>query len=234
MRRRGFTLLEVVVALSILALIAGLTFSTIASALRTRDILEADDAVNQSARIAMARIRRDLSLAYLTASTTAINTYRTIFVGQNADPDKLWFASLAHQRLYRGARESDQTEITYWTEPDPDTSNAMVLLRREAPRIDQEPERDGVIAPLAYDVTRFEVRYLDSQSNEWKEEWDSTGVDQANRLPRAAQVTLTLLAPDPDDDEKTIERSFLTTILLAFGPALSRESSSDDDEESSG
>lgn len=228
--RSGFTLLEVVVALAILALIATLTFSTVASALRTRDLLEADDAVNQSARIALSRIRRDLALAYLTTNTSAVNTYRTIFVGQNGDPDRAWFASLAHQRLYRGARESDQAEITYWTEDDPDTRGALVLLRREAPRIDQEPERDGVIAPLAYDVTRFEIRYLDPRSNEWKDEWDTTGVDQANRLPRAAQVTLSLLAPDPEDDEKTVERSFLTTVMLEFGPRLTRSSTADDEE----
>ncbi|MFN7143466.1 MAG: type II secretion system protein GspJ, partial [Myxococcota bacterium] len=188
-RRAGFTLLEVIVALAILALIASLTFSTVASALNTRDLLEADDAVNQSARVAMSRIRRDLSLAYLTTNTTAVNTYMTLFVGQNQDPDRLWFASLAHQRLYRGARESDQTEITYWTEDDPNDRNAMVLLRREAPRIDNAPERDGTIAPLAYGVTTFDIRFLDSQTNEWKEEWDTTGGDTPNRLPRAAQVT---------------------------------------------
>lgn len=228
--RRGFTLLEVVVALAILALIAGLTFSTVASAINTRDMLEADDAVNQSARVAMSRIRRDLALAYLTTNTSAVNTYRTLFVGQNGDPDRVWFASLAHQRLYRGARESDQTEITYWTEDDPDTRGAMVLLRREAPRIDQEPERDGVIAPLAYDVTSFEVRYLDSQTNEWREEWDTTGSETPNRLPRAAQVSLTLLAPDPDDEEKTVERSFMTTVMLEFATRLTRASTSDEDE----
>ena len=222
--RRGFTLLEVVVALAILALIAGLTFTTIASALNTRDMLEADDVVNQSARVAMARIRRDISLAYLTASTSAVNTYKTIFVGQNSDPDRMWFATLAHQRLYRGARESDQSEITYWTESDPAGGNAKVLLRRESPRIDNEPERDGVIAPLAYGVASFEVRYLDSQSNEWKDEWDTTGVDTANRLPRAAQVALTLHAPDPEDEERTVERTFLTTVLLEFGPRLTQTS----------
>jgi general secretion pathway protein J len=219
-RRAGFTLLEVIVALAILALIASLTFGTIASALNTRDALEADDAVNQSARIAMSRIRRDLSLAYLTTNTTAVNTYMTLFVGQNADPDRLWFASLSHQRLYRGARESDQTEITYWTEDDPNIRSAKVLLRREAPRIDNAPERDGVIAPVAFGVTGFDVQYLDSQTAEWREEWDSTGVDTPNRLPRAAMVTLTLLAPDPDDEEQTVERTLSTTVLLEFAQRL--------------
>lgn len=219
-RRAGFTLLEVVVSLAVFAMIVGLTFGTIASALNTRDLLEADDAVNQSARIAMSRIRRDLSLAYLTPNVSAVNTYQTLFVAQDKNPDQLWFATLAHQRLYRGARESDQTEITYWTEDDPDTKDALVLLRREAPRIDNYPERDGTIAPLAYDVKAFDIRYLDSKTNEWREEWDTTGVDTPNRLPRAAQVTLTLLAPDPNDPEETIERSWVSMVMLEFAPRL--------------
>ena len=111
--RGGFTLLEVVVALGVLALIGTLTFSTIASALNTRDLLEKDDRVNHYARVAMTRLRRDLSLAYLTKNTSALNTYRTIFVGKdNSEEDRVWFASLSHLRLYRDARECDQTELT--------------------------------------------------------------------------------------------------------------------------
>ncbi|MDP2314458.1 MAG: type II secretion system protein GspJ [Pseudomonadota bacterium] len=227
--RAGFTLIEVVVALAVFALIASLTFGTISSALNTRDILEADDTVNQSARIAISRIRRDLSLAYLTTNTSAVNTYQTVFVAQDGNPDRLWFASLAHQRLYRGARESDQTEITYWTEDDPDTDGAMVLLRREGPRIDNYPERDGSIAPLAYDVKAFTIRYLDPQTNEWREEWDTLGADTPNRLPRAAEVTLTLLAPDPEDAEKTVERTWATTVMLEFAARLTRSATEDDD-----
>ena len=80
--RAGFSLLEVIVAVSILALVGTLTFGAIANALATRDALEVADATNQAARIALQRIRRDLSLAYLTRNTAAVNTYRTIFVGQ--------------------------------------------------------------------------------------------------------------------------------------------------------
>jgi general secretion pathway protein J len=228
-RRAGFTLLEVIVALAVLSLIAVLTFSTVASALNTRDLLEEEDEVNQSARIAMARIRKDLSLAYLTTNTSAVNTYQTLFVTQNSNPDRLWFAALSHQRLYRGARECDQTEITLWTEEDPNTPGALVLMRREAPRIDQAPERDGAIEPLAYKVKGFDVQLLDPQSNEWKQEWDTTGVDQAGRLPRAARVTLTLLAPDPDDSDKTVERPYMTTVMLAFGPHLTRSATASGD-----
>jgi general secretion pathway protein J len=223
--RRGFTLVEVVVAISVLALIGLMTFLTLSNALNTRDLLEEEDAANQAARIAMSRIRRDLQLAYLTTNTAAVNTYRTIFVGQDErGADRLWLATLSHQRRIVGAREGDQTEITYWTEDDPTRSDALVLLRREAPRIDQEPEKDGTLAPVAYGVRAFDLQYLDQQDGEWKKEWDTTGADTPNRLPRAVRVTLTLLVPDPDDAARTTERSYVSTVLLAFAPPLKRQS----------
>lgn len=221
--RRGFTLLEIIVALAVLGIIALLTFQTIAGAVETRDLLEADDALNQSARTALARVRRDLSLAYLTTQTQAINTYQTVFVAHDDDPDRLWFASFSHQRLYRDARECDQTEITYWTEDDPTHDGALVLLRREAPRIDQDPEQGGSILPLAYGVKEFDVRFLDPTTNEWKETWDTTGAETPNRLPRSAEVLLTLLGPDPEDPEKERAWPFTTQVVLEYAPPLKRD-----------
>ena len=222
--RAGFSLLEVIVAVSILALVGTLTFGAIANALATRDALEVADATNQAARIALQRIRRDLSLAYLTRNTAAVNTYRTIFVGQDdSGSDRVWFGSLAHQRRVRGAREGDQTEITYWTVDDPVHDGAMALLRREAPRIDNEPEKDGVIAPIATNVRAFDLQYLDQPTGEWQKQWDTTGTDTPNRLPRAVRVSLTLLAPDPDDEERTVERAYVTTVMLTMAAPLARK-----------
>jgi len=222
-RRAGFTLLEILVAIGVLAIIAALTFETIAGAIRARDMLEANDAMTQSARVALSKLKRDLALAWLTPNTQAVNTFRTVFVARDDNPDRLWFTSLSHQRLYRDARESDQTEITLWTEDDPTRSDAMVLLRREAPRIDQEPEEGGPILPLAYGVVGFDVHFLDPVKNEWKPEWDSTGVDQANRLPRAAQITLTLLGPDEDEGETLVPYPFTTTVILEYAPPLTKD-----------
>lgn len=220
--RRGFSLLEVVVAISILAMIVLITFESISNSLTTREALETEDSSNQSARVALDRLRRDLRLAYLTPNTAAVNTYVTTFVGQNRDPDVLFLASLSHHRMYRESRECDQTEITYWAEPDPDVSGAYALLRREAPRIDNEPDQQGLIAPLAYKLKSMDFRYLNPKTNEWLEEWDSSGVEQANKLPRAVQVVLVFLVPNPDDPNATVERPYATTVLLHFADRMTQ------------
>lgn len=226
--RAGFTLLEVIVSLGILAVIGTITFETLASALDTRDVLEHEDEANQSARVALDRLRRDLRLAYLTSNTTAVNTYVTQFIGKNGDPDSLWFTSLAHHRMYRESRECDQTEITYWTEDDPTMSGAKVLLRREAPRIDNEPEKGGLIAPVAYRLKDVNFRFINPKTNTWLEEWDSTGVDQANMLPRAVQIALVFFVQDSEDPTRFAERAYATTVILHYADRLTLETSSDD------
>ncbi|NOY25916.1 MAG: prepilin-type N-terminal cleavage/methylation domain-containing protein [Oligoflexia bacterium] len=220
----GFTLLEVIVALGILGVIAALAFSALRGSLNARDFMEGEEEFSRSAGTALDRVSRDLELAYLTSNTSAIATYQTVFIGKDGNQlDELWFATLGHQRRFANSRECDQAEITLWTEPDPENSDASVLLIRESQRIDERPEADGPVMPLAHGVQRFDLRYLDPTTGEWTDDWDSTGADQPNRLPRAVEIVLVMLAPDPDDPEKMKPRSFVRTVQLAFASTLNHD-----------
>lgn len=223
-RHGGFTLLEVVVALGVLAIIAMLSFEAVSGSLRARDFMEGQEAFDRSANTALDKLDRQLSLAYMTSNTSAVATYRTVFVGKDQDDmDAVWFASMGHQRRIRDSRECDQTEITFWTEDDPEVEGASVLLMREAQRIDEKPDEGGGILPLAHGVKRFDLRYLDAKTGEWTDAWDSTGADQPNRLPRAVQIVLVLLAPDPDDPEELAPHTFVHTVELAFSETLNHD-----------
>ncbi|MCK6502857.1 prepilin-type N-terminal cleavage/methylation domain-containing protein [Myxococcota bacterium] len=222
--RRGFTLLEVVVALGVMAIIGLLSFQALSGSLRARDFMEEEEGFSRSAGTALDRLSRHLELAYLTTNTTAINSYRTVFIVKDGDErDELWLASLGHQRRFRDSREGDQAEVTFWTEVDPENDDAYVLMMRESQRIDEKPDEDGPVMPLAHGVQRFDLRLLDAKTGEWTEEWDSTGADQPNRLPRAVQIVLVLLAPDPDDPEALAPRTFVRTVPLAFSETLNRD-----------
>lgn len=221
--RRGFTLVEIVVAVGLLAIIATISFMAITASVKAQGVLEEEDVTNQAARVAMATLRRDFAMAWLTQNLTTITTYRTLFVGQNGDPDRAWFASISHHRKVKDSREGDQTEITLWLEDDPETPGTYVLLRREAPRIDQEPERDGVIYPLAYRVKSFDLRYLAQDTAEWVEEWDSTGAERANTLPRAVQIILVLMGPDAEEEGELSPRSYVSTVPLFYAKPLTKE-----------
>lgn len=221
--RGGFTLVEVVVSLAVLSMIGVMAWTTMSSTLMARDLLQQEDEIDRSARSAMDRIQREISLAFLTKNLQAIQSYQTVFVGKDSsDCDQIWFASKSHRRTRKAARESDQTEITLWCESDPDNRNRSVLLHRESQRIDHEPDKDGAIAPLARNVERFDLRYLDNRTGEWTDEWDSLGSEQTNRLPRAVQVVLVLVAEDPMDKDELVERTYVSTVFIETAPRLQR------------
>lgn len=227
--RRGFTLVEVMVSLAVLVVIGTLAFIATKNAIDLRDWLEREDETDRSARVTMAKLTRELRLAFLTENTTAVNTYQTVFIGQDGDDaDTVWFATMAHLPTTYGAAECDQAEITVWTQEDPNNDDALLLLHRESPRIDQVPDEQGAILPLASNVKRFDLRYLDPTTNEWRDDWDSTGIDTPGRIPRAVQILLVLYGPDPEDRDKTIERPYITTVLIERASRLTRSALASD------
>ena len=221
--RLGFTLIEVMVAVAILTFMGSLLVVSLRGTLTSRELVAENSDVQRSARATMERLTREIKLAFLTSNTTAVNTYQTVFVGTDDEPaDQLWFASMAHRPLYRGAQECDQTEITLWTETDPENPEYKVLLHRESQRIDQYPDQDGVVLPLAHGVERFDLKFLDGQSAEWVEEWDTRGVDTANRLPRAVKIVLVLARADVESPGDFVEHTYVTTVLLDLADPLTR------------
>jgi general secretion pathway protein J len=215
--RRGLTIVEVIVALAVLAIIGTLAFSTLASTIGVQESIELAGGSRRTARTALGTITRQLQLAHMTKNVTAVNTYKTVFVGKDDDDeDTLWFATLGHKRRFRDSRECDQGEVTLFTEEDPEHSKHMVLFHRAGPRIDHEPDQDGPILPLARGVTRFDLKYLDPRTGEWKEEWDSTGGETPGMLPRAVQIVLGLASPHPEEEGEFQESTYVRTVMLAM------------------
>jgi general secretion pathway protein J len=196
-RARGMTMIEIMVAIAILAMVAVLIHGVIDSLSRGRkgEGMRAERA--HEGREAMQRIVRDLSGAYLSMhvpSIPALMTERTAFVGKSQLPyDRLDFTSFAHLRTERDSHESDQAEVGYFVVKDPDVPEKMDLVRREQTPIDYEPLKGGIVNVVAEDVEKFDVRFLDPQTSQWVETWDSMQVTgQPNRLPFEVDITLVL------------------------------------------
>ena len=227
-RNRGFTLVEVVISLGILLLIGALSWSTIGGTLRLRAALESRDELSRQARVTLDRLRREIRLAFLTKNTTAVNTYQTIFIGEDSgDEDRLWFTSMSHKRKVYGAREADQAEITLWIENGP-SELGNVLMHREMGRIDNEPDKDGAIQAMVPNVEKFNLRYLDPTRNEWVEEWDSTGTETPNRLPRAVELSLIVEREDPTDPGEMVRHDYITTVIIETAPRITRSATASD------
>jgi general secretion pathway protein J len=223
-RRRGLTLMELMISIGIVVVISGVGWASVGDAVELNAVLARGDSTTRSARVALGRLRRELQLAYLSPYSRTTQNVQTIFVGEDDDPDTMYFASLAHQRLYRNTAECDQTEITVWGERGGrEQGPGDILYHREAERIDEFPDESGRIWPLAYNVRTFNARYLDGRTFEWVDEWDSRNAEYAGRLPRAVQLGLVLLNVDPEDEDEVLEVPFLTTVPLEYAePVVSQ------------
>ncbi|HZU84160.1 MAG TPA: type II secretion system protein GspJ [Polyangiaceae bacterium] len=194
---RGMTMIEVMVAIAILAMVSVLIHGVIESLSRGKkgEEMRADRA--HQAREALQRITRDLSAAYLSMhvpANQALVIRKTAFVGRSSMPfDRVDFTAFAHLRTDRDSHESDQAEVGYFAARDPDVADKMDLVRREQSPIDLDPLKGGVVNVVAEDIDQFDLRYLDPKTGQWVETWDTTQVTgQPNRLPIEVEITLAL------------------------------------------
>jgi general secretion pathway protein J len=182
MTARGFSLVELMIAMAITATIGAMTIGSFRQVDRAREIARTQTDRYAAANLALTRISREVSMAFLSDSYDRAR-YRerlTAFVGRE---DELLFATMAHQRLYRDARESDQSVVAYTLESDPQNAGERALFRREKIRLDDEPDRGGHTDLVADHVASFRIRYWDSKRNDWAREWTTKSVDHANELP---------------------------------------------------
>ncbi|MGF1510242.1 MAG: type II secretion system protein GspJ [Myxococcota bacterium] len=205
---RGLTLMEIALAIAILAMMATLTWGGVARMFDAYETVTDVDRRYHEIRVAMNRMARELSMAFLTSNRRhrgQERVWQTIFrADRSATFYELHFTSLAHDILRQDAKESDQCEISYFGRPDPEVQGQTNLVRREDPRPDREPEEGGQEYVLAEKVTRFQLRFWDDRQQDWTEEWDTQKVDYRGRLPSVVEIRLMT------EDENGRELTFVT------------------------
>jgi general secretion pathway protein J len=196
-RARGFTLLEVLISIAILAAITSLLFGAFSALKRSKDGLSRVQDRQREGRLAMARMTRELQSAYLSAHmplNQALLVQKTIFKGERGTPaDRVDFTAFANTRLEKDSHVSDQCELSYYGSPNPDGSSTTDLVRRIDTQIDLEPTKGGRVEVLATDIDLFDLQYLDAQTGQWQEGWDTTQTTgQLDRLPLQVRIILVL------------------------------------------
>lgn len=167
MKARGFTLIEVLVAVGLLAFISLLMVQAIRLSFQAREEIARVEDLNHAAQVALRRMTSDISMAYVSNHVNQQEpTTATLFDGSE---DTLLFSYLGHERRRRGARESDQGIVEYRLERG---AEGRQLIRREKFIPDTEPERGGIREVLVTGIKDFRLAYWDEKSEDWKNEWE--------------------------------------------------------------
>jgi general secretion pathway protein J len=218
-RERGFTLLEMMIAVAIIAMITTLTYGAMTSTFKTKSAIEAQSGRYRTVRLAMERMARELSMAYLSQNEdTSLIERRTFFIGKShTDIDELRFSYFGHQRLYQDAPEADSAQVLYYPQREPDKSDRQDLMRREVRRLGNVKPEDapGESDIVCDDIISLKFRYYDLLNKTWREEWNTTSSDgQPDRLPTRVSITLTV------HDERGVAVPFYTEARIMMQEPL--------------
>jgi type II secretion system protein J len=214
----GFTLLEMMLALGIVAIMMFITYSVTAQLANDKKAVATASERNLEMRVAMTRVVRDISHAYLSDNepTDALER-RTHFVGKRTGEPILRFSSLAHRVLWADANESSQTIISYTIATDPFERSQKNLVRRESRRLSEEgwDQTPAEVDILIRDVEDVSFQYWDWRDEDWQDEWNSmSGDSERSRLPERVRIIVKVRGRDGK------ERTFQSQARIMMQEAL--------------
>jgi general secretion pathway protein J len=217
-REQGFTLIEVLVALGILAFMMAIAWGTSRQTVQAKKYYEKVQNRYHEARVTLARLSRDLSMAYVVENEPNPVDRRTFFVVETSGgSDTMRFTTLAHRRLYADANESDQTAVAYYIAPDPNDRSRTHLWRRETYRLGYEKfdALPGEADVLFQDVAQFKLSFWNPQDREWEESFDMKTSDGLRvRVPDRVRIRVTF------KDERDKDVTLLSEARLPLQEAL--------------
>ncbi len=192
---RGFSLVEVLVALLITGMVLVAVFTNLESTRRAVDAIHNIVETESVGPRILDQLREDLDhLAVYDADEYRVLHGESDHLG-GADADRLDMIVLARTRLpfrhplFERQLHPPLAEVGYRLRENPERPELMELHRREDALVDEEPWRDGSFAMLYDRVLNFDLRYLEQPALDpvWEDSWDS---EQRESLPFAVEVLL--------------------------------------------
>lgn len=191
---RGFTLVEVLLATALLAVIAAMVFGSL-----HLSTVAIDSARSTAAREQVLRSTLRIMAEELTAAVSnPIGPWMGLNSTQEGQPaDTVAFLTMGQFRGVESAQETEMVRIVYTREGD----RLLRFVRRNLYGLTDDSVDQ---LELAKRVKGFNIRYYDSQANVWSDEWDGRA---RSSQPSAVLIELTLTQ---DDDEVRTFRQWVS------------------------
>jgi prepilin-type N-terminal cleavage/methylation domain-containing protein len=180
----GFTIVEVLLAISIVAVLSGLTWASISQMYRTRDLIQERSGRYQAVRITMERLTQEIGSSFIAgpefgfeevpgeeatpadaedpdAPIQAVEPLQSGMIGRD---EHIHFTCFAHQRTVEGERAGNVAEIGYFlrSERNEEGDLLSVLMRREDTTLDDNIIRGGTIQRVLPEVESISFEYWDA------------------------------------------------------------------------
>lgn len=176
-RETGFTLVEILIALAILAMIVASTFTIFRSSSSSWQKGEARSERYHNARVALGRMSTEISQAVMSEEETSG------FIGKKDEISFISFTSTAEGIF-------ELTEVKYWLDP-----KERVLMRNEDSDPDYDFQTEDHSDILADNIS--ELVFLYNDGADWKESWDSgvlvekeDSTQEKVGLPKAVKIRI--------------------------------------------
>jgi type II secretion system protein J len=213
----GFTLIEILAAIVIFAILMGAVFGAFLSIHHSTEALQYNDVYYESARTALARMTEDLRSLYVTrpplyhppGMDTPPDPYRVVAqaasgVGGGAFTT-LRFTSLAHVAL-NGQQTGGVAEIYYYVQPEGDTGGYTLRRADHLWPYPDSPDESANDPVLCENIKALSFTFS-TPDGDTEDTWDSESEDHGYATPRAVAITLKV------GDETHIV-TLQTTVLL--------------------
>jgi type II secretion system protein J len=186
--RCAFTLVEILVAVGIFAMVLAAIYSTWTAILRASKIGRDAAAAVQRARMAGRTIEESLGSTISFAAHQQFHPEYYAFEAQNGSEPSLSFVSHLSRSFPRSGKFAglDVRRVTFSLQKSIDGGQELVL--RQQPllmEIDQDEKNFPLV--LAKYVREFKTEFWDARLQDWLDEWKQT-----NQLPVLVRVTLKL------------------------------------------
>lgn len=188
LNRRGFTLLELIVALAMVAVIASSLYAAVRVAYKAQASAEAAVEPARVADVTFMMLRADIENA-IPPGVLAQAMVGTNTSGNSGDADELDFYTTAPSPEHDSANGEIKEVDLVLGQPQNSTITEQCLLRRVNRNLltSDTPVYDEQI--LARGVTGFNLRYW--TGTDWEDDFDGS-TQSDNPLPAAVEVTLDL------------------------------------------
>jgi prepilin-type N-terminal cleavage/methylation domain-containing protein len=215
--RRGFTLLELLIAIAVFGAIVAVLYPAYTGTFRNIEAAESQSEMYHMARTALERMASDLQCAYLPEKTgTSPDETDDLRVkgflgldetldGRNADG--LRFTSEEHILFHEEGRKG-RGQIIYYVKQK-DGEDSWILFRSDTSEFENPPDEETGGFVIFDGLQSIDITYQDEEG-ETHESWDSSKEPFKDKLPYL--VSIQLEAVPPSGPESPLR--FQTSVFL--------------------